>query len=122
MTGICPVVLVVEDEPVVRLSACEEFREEGFIVHEASDAYQGLSALETNSDITLLFTDVQMPGTMNGLHLSFLARRNWPSLHIIVVSGLLTVGMEPLPSGAVFIPKPYITATVVDRIRELHAL
>ena len=82
-----PVVLVVEDEPLLRMLAVEVVEEAGFIAIEARDADEAVVLLESRSDITLLFTDINMPGSMDGLKLAHAVRNRWPPIKILVVSG-----------------------------------
>jgi CheY-like chemotaxis protein len=100
-------VLVVEDESLIRMSAVEMVMAAGFEAIEASNADDAIRILEARSDIHLVFTDIQMPGTMDGIKLARYVRDRWPPVRIIVVSG--DPGVEPhdLPHGALFFPKPY---------------
>ena len=82
-----PVVLIVEDEPLIRLNACNMLKDDGFEVIGAASAHEAIQILETRSDICLIFTDVQMPGTMDGLALVRMARDRWPPIKIVVTSG-----------------------------------
>src|ERR1700748_1340895 len=80
-------VLVVEDEMVLRMRAVEIVRDAGFTAIEAINADEALTILESRSDISLLFSDVQMPGSMDGLKLAYAVHERWPSIKIILVSG-----------------------------------
>lgn len=103
-------VLVVEDEPFVRLAAIEVLEDAGYAVLHAPNADEAITILESNPGIRLLFTDVQMPGSMDGLKLVEACRKRWPPVRIVVTSG------EPRPAllGAdtIFVPKPYDAATL----------
>jgi CheY-like chemotaxis protein len=114
-------VLVVEDEWLVRLEIASHLSAEGFDVHEASDADEAITILKTVPDIRLLFTDINMPGSMDGLKLSAAVRDRWPPIKIIVTSGHLSVKSSDLPEGARFFSKPYRQADVVRSMRELLA-
>ena len=85
-----PKVLVVEDEMMLRMRAVEIVEDAGFIPIEAVNADEALAILESRSDIDLLFTDIQMPGSMDGLKLAHAVHERWPSIKIILVSGKLT--------------------------------
>jgi CheY-like chemotaxis protein len=85
--GESTVVLVVEDEPLVRMDMADCLTDEGFEVIEASDADEAIKALEADGRIRLLFTDVDMPGTMDGLKLARFVADRWPPVRIIVTSG-----------------------------------
>src|SRR5688500_19481716 len=82
-------VLVVEDEMVLRMRAVDIVEDAGFTAIEAVNADEALSILEARSDISLLFSDIQMPGTLDGLKLAHAVHDRWPSIKIILVSGLV---------------------------------
>jgi two-component system, response regulator PdtaR len=111
------VVLVVEDEPLLRMLAVEVVEEAGFTAIEARDADEAVVLLESRSDITLLFTDVNMPGSMDGLKLAHAVRDRWPPIKILVVSGKQRLQSSDLPSNSCFIGKPYRTSALVDELR-----
>jgi CheY-like chemotaxis protein len=110
-------ILVVEDEPLLLILAVDLVHHAGFEALEASDAEQALEILETVADIVVLMTDIDMPGTMDGLALAAAVRDRWPPVSIIVVSGKQRPTAEDLPSGGVFFAKPYdihqVTSTLV---------
>src|SRR5688572_32147724 len=85
-----PTVLVVEDEMILRMRAVDIVEDAGFTPLEAVNADDAIALLESRSDIELLFTDIQMPGTMNGLKLAHAVHERWPSIKIILVSGQVT--------------------------------
>ena len=114
-----PVVLVVEDEPLVRMLAADILEEDGFEVVEAAMAPAALAILERRQDVTALFTDIDMPGGMNGLELAKVVYERWPQVAIVVTSGVFRVGADKLPGDGVFIGKPYATSAPVRVIREL---
>src|ERR1700710_2070122 len=108
-------VLVVEDDAQIREIVKDELEEAGYAVVVASDADAAVAVLEARSDIHLVFTDIDMPGSMDGLKLAACVRDRWPPVHIIITTGK----SRPLeiPANALFIPKPYIGRTVVDAVR-----
>jgi CheY-like chemotaxis protein len=108
------VVLVVEDHPLVRMSVLEVIVEAGFETIEASSAAEAIRLLEARPDIHLVFTDAEMPGTMDGLELAHYIRNRWPPVKLIVVSGKLVIDPQELPPGARFFPKPYRETTLVE--------
>ncbi len=114
-----PLVLIVEDEPMIRMLAADILEDGGFEVVEAATARAALAILEKrNGDVSALFTDVDMPGDMNGLELAGIVYSRWPHIAILVTSGVVrTVGA--LPGGGVFLGKPYAEAAPVRIIREL---
>jgi CheY-like chemotaxis protein len=100
-----PAVLIVEDEMLLRMRAVEMVEDAGFTPLEAVDADEALALLESRSDIELLFTDIQMPGSMNGLKLAHAVHGRWPSIKIILVSGQLTPGEGDRPVDSRFFGK-----------------
>jgi two-component system, response regulator PdtaR len=116
-----PVVLVVEDEALIRLQTADAIADAGFEVLEAADADAAIAMLETRSDIRVVFTDVHMPGSMDGLRLVQIIRDRWPPVLLIVTSGKAALRDADLPAGGRFIPKPYDDDQVINTIRALVA-
>lgn len=114
-----PVVLIVEDDFLLRIDATEMIKAAGFEVVEAADADQAIEVLEARRDVTVVFTDIQMPGSMDGLKLARAVRGRWPPIKIIATSGRLNVGDTDLPEGGRFLPKPYSHTQVTRLLREL---
>ena len=114
-----PVVLVVEDEPLLRMLAVEVVEEAGFIAIEARDADEAVILLESRTDIALLFTDINMPGSMDGLKLAHAVRDRWPPIKILVVSGKQQLQSSDLPSNSCFLGKPYQAAALVEELRSM---
>ena len=121
MSSIAPAVrvLVVEDETLIRMDAVEMLRSAGFDILEAANADEAIEMLEHHSDIRLVFTDIDMPGSMNGLKLSAAVRDRWPPVKIIATSGHFKIQASDLPVDARFIAKPYQPAQIISAIREL---
>ena len=113
------VVLVVEDEPLLRLDAIDTIEAAGFDVVGASDADEAIAILERRSDIHLIFTDIQMPGSMDGLKLAHFVKNRWPPIKIIATSGHAKITEKDLPEGSRFLPKPYAIAEVASAIDQL---
>jgi CheY-like chemotaxis protein len=113
------IILVVEDDFLLRMDAVQMIEEAGFDVLEAANADEAISILETRSDIKVIFTDINMPGSMDGLKLAHAVRGRWPPIKIIATSGHVEVKDEELPSGGMFIPKPYSFGYVTGVIRDL---
>jgi CheY-like chemotaxis protein len=111
-------VLIVEDEPLVRLCAVTMVEEAGFEVIEAANADEAIRILETRNDIRVVFTDIQMPGSMDGLKLAHAVRNRWPPIKIIVTSGRGPVKKRDLPEGGLFFAKPYNPMQVSNVLRE----
>jgi CheY-like chemotaxis protein len=90
-----------------------------FDVVEASNADEAIAILEARSDITILFTDIQMPGSMDGLKLAAAVKRRWPPIKIVATSGLVEIPPDDLPEGGRFLPKPYDPVQLTLTLREL---
>jgi CheY-like chemotaxis protein len=114
-----PVVLIVEDECLLRLDAADMISEAGFEVVEAANADQAIEILEARPDITVIFTDIQMPGSMDGLKLARAVRGRWPPIKIVATSGHVGLGATDLPEGGRFLSKPYSPMQIAGVLREL---
>lgn len=115
------VILVVEDETLLRLNAVDMLEEAGYTVLEAANADEAIIILETRSDVTVVFTDVNMPGSMDGLKLVQAIRRRWPPVLLIVTSGKHALRDGDLPHGGRFVPKPYSNEQVLSVVAQLAA-
>jgi CheY-like chemotaxis protein len=112
-------VLLVEDEVLVRLSIAEELRQEGVTVLEAANADEASTVLHTHSEwVGVLLTDIQMPGSMDGLALIRLVRERYPDTRIIVLSGTNPKTLEGISADAV-IAKPHSGPRLIRQIKEL---
>jgi DNA-binding NtrC family response regulator len=111
-------VLVVEDEALIRIVAADALADRGIMAWEAADAAEALVALEQHPLIGLVFTDVSMPGAMNGLDLAHQVSIDHPDVELIVTSGAVTIADEDLPDHGIFLPKPYPTERLVDIVAE----
>src|SRR6201998_1795029 len=114
-----PNVLVVEDEMVLRMRAVDIVEDAGFRPVEAVNADEAISILESRSDISLLFTDIQMPGSIDGLRLAHAVHERWPSIKIILVSGQMKPSDTARPENSRFFGKPL---SVEQMITELQAM
>ena len=114
-------VLIVEDEALVRMTEVGMIEEAGFEVLEATNADEAIVLLEARHDITVVFTDIEMPGSMDGLRLAQAVRGRWPPIKIIATSGRYVVRDGDLPSGGLFLPKPYSAAQISGFLRDLTA-
>ena len=112
------IVLVVEDELLVRLCAVTALEEAGFGAVEAATADEAIEILERRSDIAVVFTDVHMPGSMDGLKLAHAVRVRWPPIRIIVTSGRGRLEERDLPKGGRFFPKPYDPGQIKGALHE----
>jgi CheY-like chemotaxis protein len=113
------VVLVVEDSAIIRMAALELVVSAGYEALEASDADEAIRILESRDDIDLVFTDVQMPGTMDGIKLSHHIRNRWPPVRLIVASGNAILEESSLPGGSAFFSKPYNDHAITDAMARL---
>jgi CheY-like chemotaxis protein len=114
-------VLVVEDDAILRLHALDIVEEAGFTAIEAKNADEAIAILENRTDIALLFTDVNMPGSMDGLKLAHAVRNRWPPIKIVVVSGHVQLEQNELPSNSRFFGKPFEAQQMISELRELIA-
>ncbi|MEO7178566.1 MAG: response regulator [Allosphingosinicella sp.] len=112
-----PVVLIVEDEAMIRMGATALVEDLGYEFFESSNADEAIALLEQHPQITIVFTDIQMAGSMDGLELAAYARRRWPPLKFIIVSGNHVATAAEMPEGARFVLKPYTATTICDAIR-----
>jgi two-component system, response regulator PdtaR len=112
-------VLIVEDDPLVRMDTASFLEGEGFAVFEADDAATAIRSLELHEEIRLVFTDVNMPGWMNGLALAHYIRGRWPPVKIVVTSGCVKARQDGLPTETLFIEKPYDPTHVAEKLKEL---
>ena len=110
-----PVVLVVEDEAVL-MDAIEVVTEASFEAVAARNADEAISVLEHRDDIRVIFTDINMPGSMDGLKLAHAVRDRWPPIEIIVTSGFKLAREYALPDRGIFLPKPYTRAEVATAL------
>jgi CheY-like chemotaxis protein len=113
------VILVVEDEFIIRMGAVQMLEDAGFIIVEADNAHDAILILMDRDDICAIFTDINMPGTIDGLRLAQMVRDRWPPIHLIVTSGLVPPNDDDLPPGGRFIRKPYLPRHVIAAVREL---
>lgn len=104
---------------MIRLHAAQVIEEAEFDVADASNADEAIAILEARSDISVLFTDIQMPGSMDGLKLVAAVKGRRPPIKIVATSGLVTVGPDDLPEGGRFLPKPYDPVQLTTTLREL---
>ena len=100
-------ILVVEDEPLIRLGVVSMLEDAGYTAYEASNADDAVRKLNATSDINLVITDIDMPGSMDGIGLAQLISGRWPPIRLIVISGKLRPAQKDLPASAQFFSKPY---------------
>jgi CheY-like chemotaxis protein len=113
------VVLVVEDEMMLRMRAVDMVEDAGFTPVEAVDADEAVAILESRSDIALLFTDIQMPGSMDGLRLAHAVHARWPPIKIILVSGQLRPANIDIPADSRFFGKPLEAKEMIAEMQDM---
>jgi CheY-like chemotaxis protein len=118
-SGIPAVVLVVEDDMLLRMRAVDMVEDAGFTSVEAVDADEAVAILESRSDIALLFTDIQMPGSMDGLKLAHAVHKRWPPIKIILVSGQLKLADLDIPADSRFFGKPLEANVMIAQMRSM---
>ena len=112
-------VVLVEDQTLVRMFMADFLDEAGFKVFEAVGADEALTVLEARPDVQAVVTDIEMPGSMNGIELTHVIRDRWPGIGVIVTSGRQRPGPDDLPDEVVFLAKPYLPDTVITVIRQM---
>ncbi|HXL99900.1 MAG TPA: response regulator [Rhizomicrobium sp.] len=116
---LAPTILIVEDEPILRIYAASVLEDAGFKVIEAGNAEHALSLFSTNPDIAVLFTDINMPGDMDGLALAAEVHRRHPDVHLIVTSGKIMPAKDDLPDDSKFLPKPYAAERITRTVAQM---
>ena len=114
-------VLVVEDEPILRMMAIDLVEDAGFTAVAAASADEAIALLEQNDDIRIVFSDIDMPGGMDGMRLAAAIRDRWPPIEIILTSGHITAAEVRIPARGVFFPKPYRHDQVVAALNRMAA-
>jgi CheY-like chemotaxis protein len=115
------VVLVVDDEAMLRFLATDVLEENGFQVLEAEDARAALKVLANHPDVRVLFTDVNMPGALDGLDLAREAHARWPDIKLVITSGRPRPADKDIPDDGRFVAKPYSPDSLVGEIRKALA-
>lgn len=115
-------VLVVEDDPLILMSALYLVTTAGFEGIGAANADEAILILEARADIRVVFTDIEMPGTIDGVKLAHYIRDRWPPIHLIVASGRSILEESQLPAGSRFFSKPYDGDTIVEEIARMVAI
>ena len=113
------VILVVEDEPLVRMFLADALDDAGYKVFEAVNADEAVTLLQARPDIQAVVTDIEMPGSMNGIGLARAIRERWPGIGLVVTSGRVRPGSDDLPADVAFLAKPYLLETVITVIRQI---
>jgi CheY-like chemotaxis protein len=116
------VILLVEDEAIIRMGTVPWLEDAGYTVLEASSADEAITILDSRLDINAVFTDIKMPGSLCGLKLARAIRKRWPPIQLIVASGLRAPTEAEFPGVGRFIPKPYQPRDVLKALHELFEL
>nr|WP_223217254.1 response regulator [Rhizobium cauense] len=111
--------MVVEDEPVVMMMTVSVVEDAGFEALGAENADAAIAILESVDGIRIVMTDIDMAGSMNGLQLAAIVRKRWPLIKIVVVSGKQHPAANELPTGGVFVAKPYNPRTMADMLMRM---
>jgi len=112
-------VLIVESEAVVRLELSGRLSQMGLLVLVASDADEAIALLDSNPNIEVMFTDITMSGSMDGIRLAHHVRDRWPPVKIIVASGMIGTQLSDLPSDSIFLPKPYAPEALAGALSQM---
>lgn len=112
-------ILIVEDEALIRFELMDFFEDAGFRVFDAADADEAIPILERERAIRVVLTDVQMPGSLDGLKLAHYVRDRFPPTALIVTSGMLYLGQDDLPTDSLFVPKPINPRRVLSQIEQM---
>jgi CheY-like chemotaxis protein len=114
-----PTILVVEDEGLVRQMSVDELADAGYQVLEAANSREAIDILEAGVGVAVLFTDVNMPGDLDGLGLARLVHERWPNVRLLVTSGGQRAGPEDVPDDGLFIAKPYSLQRMCSLVDQL---
>lgn len=114
-------ILVVDDEPMIRINLADFFADEGFQVFEAEDADEAIAVLDANRSIQVVLTDVQMPGSMDGVKLAHYVRERFPPTLLVVASGAVKLTSRDLPEHTMFVAKPFDPHFILGEIDRLSA-
>lgn len=119
MPPVRPIILVVEDEPLQRLMAVDLVEEAGFDVVDVAGAAEAVRVLESRPDIRVVFTDIDMPGALNGMQFAATIRDRWPPIELIIVSGKRKPRADEIPARGVFFAKPYKKDEITAVMRQM---
>jgi CheY-like chemotaxis protein len=111
--------VVAEDVPLVRMEMADMLRDAGFEVDEVNDAAGALAYLEQRGGVTLLFTDIRMPGEMDGVGLAHEVARRWPGTRIIICSGAKRPAPAEIPAGALFFENSFAPSQIRAAVNDL---
>ena len=115
------VVLIVEDEPLLLLTASDMVEDAGYEPLIARNADEAIIVLERRKDIAVIFTDIDMPGSMDGMKLASAVRNRWPPIEIIITSGHRIVACNDMPERGIFLRKPYSSERIATTLNGFAA-
>jgi CheY-like chemotaxis protein len=113
-------ILVVEDDPLLSWDISDALEAEGYDVIAVANADEAIKVLKTRNDIRTIFTDIDLPGSMDGLKLAAAVRDHWPPVHIILTSGMRAPHGNEMPTNSMFIAKPYRSAEVLEAVHSFE--
>jgi len=116
-----PAVLVVEDDTLIRMLGVDILEDAGFAVLEAANADEAVAILGQHDDVRLLFSDIDMPGSMDGVDLARLVHERWPTIRLLLTSGHHRLPNSAVPDDGKFVRKPWTSEMLVGKIREMLA-
>ncbi len=112
-------ILVIEDEPLIRMAIADDLRDAGFHTLEAANADDALGILSTEASIGAIFTDIDLHGELDGLTLAWIVKDRWPPIGIIITSGKRRVERDQMPDQSLFFPKPYAHRAIIAALARL---
>jgi CheY-like chemotaxis protein len=114
-----PVVLVAEDQTLIRMGAVDQLEREGYEVLEAGNAAEALAIMQARPEVRILFTDIDMPGEFDGMELAEQVHRRWPKVLLLVTSGRQSLSDRDVPDDGMFVAKPYAGEELSGALKEL---
>lgn len=111
-------VLIVEDDAMIRIDLASMIADAGLDVVEAANADEAIKILEARPDVSVVFTDIEMPGSIDGLKLAFVVRDRWPPVALIIASGRIRPAANEMPADVQFLRKPYSESAVIAAVRQ----
>ncbi|KAA2235926.1 response regulator [Salinarimonas soli] len=117
-------ILLVDDDPLVRATIAEALIDEGFVVLQAANASEAVAVLQARADVLAVISDIDMPGTMNGISLAWEIKNQWPNTPVTLISGRVHPPAGTVPEDVVFVAKPLRLSVMVEHAERMvsHAL
>lgn len=114
------IILIVEDELLLSMDISEALEDAGYAVIAVANADEAMKVLESRDNVRTIFTDIDLPGSMDGLKLAAAVRDRWPPIHIIVTTGMRAPHRDEIPANSAFIAKPYRRAEVLEAVHSFE--